>query len=452
MINKRRVLVKIIYLSLGLAFCFAHDDVFAQSSVEKRIIKLNQAAMNNYDSLEFDTAKKQLHDALAIAKRAKLTNKKLLAEIFLNRGIVYGAGFNKRDEAIASFKKALEIDSKIKLSAARATPALDEMYKSAKASLGPIAPDPNAFKHNVVDEASVAAPIKLQALCKSGLNAYSVNLYYRTNGKDRFTKVIMGAYPGGVYRGQIPVSSLRGRSVYYYIEAVNDKGSRLAGSGEATRPNIIVLSGEVADSTLDHRVEDRDPEEPQDGYPTMSITLFGGSGVGLVFGGDSEHAHPQVDGSFREIDVTGGGALAPLHVGADISFFLSQKWQLGGMVRIQLLNALEGDQTEEKISVLGLLRARRFFGEGTLKPFIHFGVGGGQIRHRIPLDDYDKNAQTPNDIIDSRVAGFLAFSFGGGLHIAFNDYVGFVLEIGGLVLVPDFAAHADLNMGLAFTF
>ncbi|PID38894.1 MAG: hypothetical protein CSA65_01470 [Proteobacteria bacterium] len=416
----------------------------------KRIKLLNTSAMDNYDSLEFDEAKKELLEALKLAQTAKLKDKTLRAQTHLNLGVVYGAGFNNRIAAIKEFTAALKLNRKLTLSAARATPALEEMYKSAKDSLGPEVPEPSAFRHKVVDEATSGQSVIIRVQTRPSLGASSVTLYYRKSGTARFVVMKMTAYPGGVYRTTIPASDVAGRSIYYYIEAKDDSGGRLAGSGEAASPNIISITPAVKSP------DGGGPKPPKkkpanDDETSFSFAILAGAGFGIVFGGESENSHPRANGALP-VDIAPGAALSPAHVGVDLAYHFSQNWHLSALVRIQLLNAVRGNNTSEKISVLGLVRAKRFFGDGLVRFYLHFGAGGGQLRHRIPLGDYDTNNTTDNDIVDSRVAGLVAFGFGGGLHIAFHKNVGFVTEIGGLIMVPNFAAHADLNIGLAFSF
>jgi hypothetical protein len=438
-------------LALVAAFAIPRG-ASAQLAVEaaKRIKVLNKSAMDNYDSLEFDAAKKQLLEAVKLAMTAKLQDKALRAETHLNLGVVYGAGFNKRIEAIKQFSAALKLNRKITLSAARATPALEEMYKSAKENLGPEVPEPSAFRHKVVDEATAGQSVIIRVQTRPSLGASSVILSYRKSGTARFVRLKMKPYPGGVFRATIPSADVSGRSIYYYIEAKDDSGGRLAGSGEAASPNIISINPAV--KPHGGGGGKKPGKKPgKDGPTNFSFAVLAGTGFGIVFGGESENTHPRVSGS-EPVDIAPGGALSPAHIAVDIAYHFSRYWHLSALVRVQLLTAVRGNNTSEKVSVLGLVRAKRFFGDGMVRFYLHFGAGGGQLRHRIPLGDYDTNGATDDDIVDSRVAGLVAFGFGGGLHIAFHRNVGFVMELGGLIMVPDFAAHADLSLGLAFSF
>ncbi|MCK5800795.1 MAG: hypothetical protein KAI47_26590 [Deltaproteobacteria bacterium] len=427
------------------------------SEAHKRIMHLNKTAMDNYDSLEFDAAKKELLEALRLASTARITDKKLLGVTHLNLGVVYGAGFNKRAEATTEFKAALKLNRQIKLPVARATPAIEEMFKAAKDSLGPEVPEPSAFRHKVVDEATAGQSVIIRVQTRPSLGATQVLLHYRKSGTARFVDIAMRAYPKGVFRATIPAAEVRGRSIYYYIEAQDDSGGRLAGSGEAASPNIISINPAVAPLPKPGGTGDGGGEGPDgprtDSKPTsFSISLMVGTGGGIVFGGQSEHVHVRSNSPPRTVSIKPGVAFAPVHVAVDLGYHLTRGWHLSALVRLQLLTALHGNSASEQVSVLGVVRAKRFFGDGMVRFFLHFGAGGGQIRHRIPLGDYDSDGATADDVVDSRAAGVAAFAFGGGMLVAFHRNVGLVLELGGLILVPDFAAHADLNLGVVFSF
>jgi hypothetical protein len=67
----------------SLAFADAKGDISAKS----------KEAMENYDLMEYDAAKKLLDQALAIAKKAKLDKDPITAKVYLRLGIAaFAAG------------------------------------------------------------------------------------------------------------------------------------------------------------------------------------------------------------------------------------------------------------------------------------------------------------------------------------------------------------------------
>src|SRR5688572_2837710 len=110
----------------------AAGDATAQDArAVKRVEELNRAAMEDYDLLEFDSAKKQLGDALALVKRQRLEKHTVAARTHLNLGIVYGAGLGDQDTALLEMISALEIDGELKLDAAYRSPALQKTFEQA---------------------------------------------------------------------------------------------------------------------------------------------------------------------------------------------------------------------------------------------------------------------------------------------------------------------------------
>jgi hypothetical protein len=414
-----------------------------QTAAIARIKLLNKKAMDEYDGLEFEAAKTILLEAAQVAKDSSVTKGPTLVLTYLNLGMVYGAGLNDRINAIKYFTEAIRLDPKAELSATRATPTLEEMFKTAKENVGTavVRPPAGGLRHTPVDEGSEGKALRPRARVGADLGAKRVVLFFRSGGAAEFVQVVMQEEQSETYVGVIPGDKVTGRSLQYYIEAQDDDGKKLASAGTAASPNVVVI-----------KQDGTGPKPPTTKRKVFSLGVLVGFGVGVVYGGRSEHTQPQVPVATaipEAVDIKPGGAVAPFHVMPELSYHITDQWHISALVRIQMVNA-----TTERgaISALGEVRAKRFFGGGDLRFYLAFGAGGGQIRHRIPLGDYDNNEETPNDISDTRVAGVGAFGLGGGLQWMFSSYVGLVAELNALILVPDFAAHADLNTGLVFSF
>src|SRR3982750_4212220 len=118
-----------------------------QAAIEK-LVQMNKKALDDYDTLEWDSAKKTLLDALVAGKKAGLDNHPVMARTYVHLGAVYVTGFKNRDKAIQSFSRALEIDPAIQLSKGIATSEVNEAFNEAKRSRGggggetPAAPPP----------------------------------------------------------------------------------------------------------------------------------------------------------------------------------------------------------------------------------------------------------------------------------------------------------------------
>ncbi|MFZ5786134.1 MAG: tetratricopeptide repeat protein [Acidobacteriota bacterium] len=432
-------------LALALTLALAPRQVEAQvrQAALARITLLNKKAMDEYDGLEFEAAKKILVEAIGVAESASIRDGKELVQTYMNLGIVYGAGLNDRLNAVKYFTEAIRADATVTLDAARSTPILEEMFKSAKESVGTTRPPKRAggFRHTPLDEAPEGKSLRIRARVGQDVSAAKVVLYYRVGSE--FESVVMSEDRPGLYMGTIPGDRVTGKSVHYYLEAQDEGGQRVDGHGTAANPNIIVVRPREGGTGPGPG------PTPRRSRKVVSINVMVGTGLGVVYGGQSEHEQPQVTGTDAFVDIKPGGALAPFHVAPELSYHLSDNWHLSGLVRIQIVNATT---FKGKVSVLGMVRAKRFFGSGSLRHFLAFGGGGGEVRHRIALGDYDGLPDTPNDIVDARVAGVGAFGLAYGLRYMFTPAVGFVAELSGTILVPQFAANLDLNTGLVFSF
>src|SRR3954467_1854857 len=118
-----------------------------QAAIEK-LVQMNKKALDDYDTLEWDSAKKTLLDALVAGKKAGLDNHPVMARTYVHLGAVYITGFKNRDKAMQSFNRALEIDPGIQLSKGIATAEVSDAFNEAKRARGggggetPAAPPP----------------------------------------------------------------------------------------------------------------------------------------------------------------------------------------------------------------------------------------------------------------------------------------------------------------------
>jgi len=430
-------------------------------AAKERIRLLNSQAMEQYDVLEFDAAKKKLEEALSEAAKYDLAGDKSMALTHINLGVVYGAGFNDRLNAVKHFTEALKLNPEASIDAMRATPTLEEMFTSAKENVPPPKKKDLTLRHNPKDDVPAGQVVTLKALAGEDLEPHQVVLVYWLQGRKKRQKVKMPMVSPNVYQGQIPAKHVTAKSIYYYIEARDEAGKRIQGHGNKGSPNILSVRG---GRTVKPPPGGKDPAKDDQ---ILSIYVMVGAGFGVVHGGNSENTHPLPKGNekpFDTLSIETGGAISPFHVAPEVTYHINEKWHIGLMGRLQFVNAISSKPANNqelmasRVSVLGLLRARRFFLDGPLRVYVAFGAGGGQIRHRIELGNYDQqpNGSDPtpaeNDRVDARVAQYVAFNVGGGLRYMFHKNIGIALDLSGLVLVPDFAAHLDVNLGPVISF
>ncbi len=101
---------------------------------------------------------------------------------------------------------------------------------------------PGEIIHEPIEEARPNLPLLIEAELPENIEWARVYVYFRTPGMEDFVKRLMKPDRRGVYSYLIHHSYLRGKSLQYYVEAVGRDGKRIAGSGTASSPNIVLLS------------------------------------------------------------------------------------------------------------------------------------------------------------------------------------------------------------------
>ena len=68
-----------------------------QAAIDK-LVQMNKKALDDYDTLEWESAKKTLLDALMAGKKAGLDNHPVMARTYVHLGAVYITGFKNREQ------------------------------------------------------------------------------------------------------------------------------------------------------------------------------------------------------------------------------------------------------------------------------------------------------------------------------------------------------------------
>ena len=427
--------VRLSFLVLAALCCPSLALGQVERAASERVRLLNKDAMTAYEALEFDKAKAALEKALAEAKKYNIDSTKIAADTHLNLGIVWGTGFSNREMAIQHFTKALCIKSGLKLDPMLATPDMEELFNNAQENAKTHCQKKlnTKFEHSPVEAAHEGKAVKVWAKVGAGLKAHQVILSFRVSGAARFMRVAMNPTKPGIYLGIIDGPRVKPTSIHYYLEAQDDAGERLKGHGSGASPNIIRV---IPD-------QNRKPPPPPEKKKMVSIGIMVGTGGGFVYGGETENIKANIEPDGGEGKSGPGIAFSPFHIAPEINYHINHNWHIGILGRIQVVNAITKNMGwASRVSVAGVLRSKRYFNWDKLKLFLGFGAGGGQIRHRIPVDDQH----------DTRIAQFIAFNIGGGINYMFTDMVGATFETDMLIMVPDFAAHLDFNAGLILCF
>jgi len=434
-----------------------------ETKAAKKVDDMNRAAMEDYDLLEFDAAKKQLNDALAVARRNKLEKSAAAARSHLDLGIVYGAGLNDRDNALLEFIAALQIDPNLKLDPAYKSPPLQKTFDQARATVTgapPPAAEERVLKHVPIEEAQGGQAITVTARA-GDLRPTQVMLVFRPAGAEGFMQVAMRSQNGADYTGTIPESATRGATVHYYIEARGPNGKVLAAAGSAETPNIISIIQPVGARPGDARDEENPlgrgesttvSKVPEGGKRSFWIGVSVGSGAGYVTG-ETEVSHQEVTCCL---------AVAPFNIFPEVGYWLSPHLALSATVR---LGFPIGANVAGAATLAPAVIARIAYQTGTYSGIVvHGDLGGGFIRHVIKLTATSATAVMGDT--DTFATGPLFVGGGIGWNKPLGDLFHFVVDLdvlAGLPIVSEvgggsrptklgFAVNADLSLGMQVAF
>jgi len=319
MIRTGRLTLLALAVASTLAMLLAGQAFAQDQAAIDKLVQMNKRALDDYDTLEFESAKKTLLDALVAGKKAGLDNHPVMARTYVHLGAVYITGFKNRDKAIQSFSRALEIDPSIQLSKAIASSDVAAAFAEAKQGRGggggeaatpppsgkkrrgPVmegsgeAPPPARSKKTTLstsaedDEEEKDLPVKIQALdCPNEdeailekaatlrcavaptLAVAKVFLLYKEPGKEDYTELEMKKTPKGWYQGKIPKKAVTGKSLPYYFEGRNAAGKTIVANGGKDAPNLLLLMEEQAykDARKNRPAPGEEPEENPLDEPT----------------------------------------------------------------------------------------------------------------------------------------------------------------------------------------
>ena len=430
-----------IATSIALAVTLLAGPALAQdqAAIEK-LVQLNKKALDDYDTLEWESAKRTLLDALTAGNKAGLDNHAVMARTYVHLGAVYVTGFKDRNKAIQSFTRALEIDPSIQLSRGIATQEVNEAFAEARrqragggtvpppppqkttrqgpATQGEERPAPPKKRTQLLsvsdDSGEKDLPVKITALdCPNEDEAIidrtatlrcaleqtpilqqvaNVFLIYQEPGKDKYTEVQMTKTAKGWYVGKIPKKAVNGKSIRYYFEGRNVAGKTIVTNGEEAKPLILLLMTEEAyrkskEKKVDRRGPDTEnplnvPEGPDRfGNRKWWIGLGAGSGFGYAKGQGLEAVNRSPDMMFNNLasEFRPGGAWAGLlHLAPEFGYQISPNVAISVEGRFQYIpQPAQYSRFAARGAISGLLKVMRYSKQARIRFFGTGIVGGG---------------------------------------------------------------------------
>jgi len=454
------VAVIAILLSVGIAGASPKTDV--QTKIKE--------AMENYDLMDYEAARKGLMQALAIAKKNKLDKDPIVAKAHLSLGIVQFVN-QDTDGAKLSFLSAVQIDPKIQIDAAYKSndmsKLLEQVRKEASAggagepepavtTAAPSGPDcasVQGMQHDIIDTAKGGAPLQLVAYLGADVTATKVSIMYRAEGATEFSEVKMTKEGDCKYVGAIPTNALKGSLVHYYVAAYNDGPKAVASKGSSGSPNIIEVSGMVASAGGG---DDEDPIGGGGGGGSSSDSISGSTTVGprrarilfvLAGGGGTGYVSGQTEGMNTVKNCCFGGPIVVLQ--PEIGYFVSPQLSVSvaGRIGLPIGANVEGHATA---APGGLLRVRYGLspsGEGIR---VMGQLGAGILRNTIKLDNNEPGMDT--DIV---AQGPLLVGAGIGFTRRVSSLVSVMADLsalGAIAVTDSLGAAPVLNNGFGIDF
>jgi hypothetical protein len=448
--------LRLVALLAGLVLLAAAAPARADDSAAvEKITKLNKKAVDEFENLNFDKARKILQDALDACAKAGLENSDVAARTHVHMGVVLFAGFKQKDEALAEFKKALEMAPDVKLDKLLATPEIQEVFDQAASEQkgggggGEKVAAADAITHEPVTHAAQGKAIAINMTLDSSVKAKKVMLSFSADGSEDFGEREMHEESPGNWMGEVPASATQGAKVSYYIEVNGDDDQVIAKKGSAAEPMVVELRGPGGAALGQKKKAAPPPKKAEPEGPTWYIGLGVGSGFGWTTG----------TGEINPKDVVKPAGFAPAKLGQvspEVGYFLSPDLLLSLQIRFQLVTGTTSNFTgpgagsAPSYALAGFARARYLFDAGDVHPFVGGLLGGGTIRHVATFNSVLCAPKTP--CVDSMKAGPIFVGGTAGVIYNVTPTVGLTGETNLALGFTNFTFNIDINVGVALEF
>jgi hypothetical protein len=464
----------------------AHAAAGDESAAIGKITLLNRQAIEEYGKLNFDEAQRLLDQALDLAASAGLTQHPIRARTYVTLGVVTAGGLKRRDVAVRLFRKALQIQPEIQLSAELGTPEVRAAFDEAVQGLGS---EPKIERlpsellvHDPLTTGGRGEAITIAVTPDDALRAERLVLAYRAAGASTFSKIKMQKQSDGVFEAVIPAPATAGREVAYYIEArdLDDKlvaarGSPIAamvialearagvGSTAEAAPAAPAAEAPAADSAMVSVARAPEAARATAARPRLFVAVQAGTGIGWSNG--TAEATGYAIGGLK----FGGSRLGQLE--PQIGYLVTPQLILSLWARLQLVRGADAYRTPPGSvecggdgscaaatgAFAGFVSATWLFGgsDDAVRPFLSLAAGGGLVRQVVRVDSANRDCgadRAQPTCLDTASLGPLLGGPGLGLHLRLSSAVRLVFSVQSLFAAPRFAANLDANAGLALLF
>jgi tetratricopeptide (TPR) repeat protein len=461
-----------------------------------KVRDLNKRAVEAYENLDLEEARKALMQALELCATEGLNRNTLKAQTHVNLAVVLVGGLKQRDAAVKQFQRALEIDPAIKVPKRLSNPEIQSAFDTAVREMGNVGPSPppptpdsppvasrpptaepppspppagEAIVHKVVPSSRTGMAVPVTARVSPALTFERLVLAYRPEGATDFLARDMEKDENGEYVARIPEPATHGDSVAYYVEARARNGQALASSGTSEEPHVVRLSADGPEAVAQVETTPEPSEEPRRAGTAPRVWLA----LGVGGGGGWAKGTPEVNRNYQDVMTRQVRALEwnsvalarLLHVLPEVGFFVNPKLLLSVQGRLQLTTGATEvrhdsckptgicEPASGAVAVLGkatwILRERE-----TFRPFVSLGAGGGYIRYLVDLKDMplppDCGPKKDQVCVDTVAGGGFLVGPSAGFIYDVNNVLSITAALNTLVGVPSTAFNLDLNLGIAY--
>lgn len=468
--------------------------------VVKRIKKLHKTAMEDYDQMEFASARKTLQDAIAIARREGCDESIAYANVLVDLGIVYITDTDNPDETRGRmmFRKALSVNACAEITKALRTPKLQKILDEERKKSGvkckaggstakdpdpekpPVkvnkpdetsdvdnGPEPQKIEHSVPDDTMGGKKLVLKCRApKAGVS--KVAIYYRKPGQSDYTAAVMQNTTGYTWKVEIPAADVSGAVFQYYIAAISNGGKPIMAHGNSGAPNIISItkpkggSGPEDEDPLGKKdpKKDNGTTAPVSTHPKLMFKIGGRYGAGYLSTSMCSYYHTPSAGGSTDCDsgvhvAQAGFGAGELGAEAGFHYFISKSFSLGLDVKFGIVNysGVDDDSNPATSGVSGSWYGFSGLGkalyypltDSAFMPYVGGVLGGGQMWHAWEVD------QT-NGVTDIFGHGFVMAGGSIGFLVG-SPRVAFYLNIDAIFIFPEQSTfHVDFSAGLALRF
>lgn len=420
-----------------------------------QVVRLNKEARTFFDAMEFDLAEKNLKQAVEIGEAAGLGDHVVMVGTYGNLGVLYATGLKNETEAVALFKKALELRPDFLPSKELSSPEVKELFQRAKADLETSPPSSvpevaepttpsGGLSCPVADTATTGTPLKLRCVAEKDLGAKDVLVYYHagTNSKFRSLKMNAESTMDGTpsWTAALAPDALSDEQLFIYFEARDKKSKVLATVSSASDPLVVAIrAAQPSPSRMD---DDEEKHASSDGLP-----LWFGFGIGTGYGyagSDPESYKPYIE-KWQH-----GAAPAKLfHLTPEVGYFLSPNWSLSLQGRLQIMRPWSKKTASGAVAFLA--RLLYFTGGETFRFYAGPVLGGGEGFRLVVADVPTKDYPSAPKVTTTTKGGPVIAGATVGMAINLSESWSWILESNALIGFPTVSMVADFNTGIRFS-